>query len=82
MRLLAWRHDLVVDNRIRGGTNLAPLPWQPARRNRTSPPHARGRARTMSASSIARHKRAGRIEQRDGELYATQSTETVQHAAV
>jgi hypothetical protein len=26
---------------------------------------------------IARHKRAGRIEQRDGKLYATQSTETV-----
>jgi uncharacterized protein YkwD len=31
---------------------------------------------------IARHKRAGRIEQRDGKLYATQSTETAQHAAV
>jgi len=31
---------------------------------------------------IARHKRAGRIEQRDGKLYATQSTETVQRAAV
>jgi hypothetical protein len=30
---------------------------------------------------IARHKRAGRIEQRDGKLYATQSTETVQRAA-
>ena len=32
--------------------------------------------------AIARHKRAGRIEQRDGKLYATQSTETVQRAAV
>jgi hypothetical protein len=31
---------------------------------------------------IARHKRAGRIEQRDGKLYATQSAETVQRAAV
>jgi hypothetical protein len=31
---------------------------------------------------ISRHKRAGRIEQRDGKLYATKSTETVQHAAV
>jgi len=31
---------------------------------------------------IARHKRAGRIEQRDGKLYATQSTGTVQRAAV
>jgi hypothetical protein len=29
-----------------------------------------------------RHKRAGRIEQRDGKLYAIQSTETVQRAAV
>jgi hypothetical protein len=31
---------------------------------------------------IARHKRAGRIEERDGKLYATQSTETVQRAAI
>jgi hypothetical protein len=31
---------------------------------------------------ISRHKRAGRIEQRDGKLYATRSTEAVQHAAV
>jgi hypothetical protein len=31
---------------------------------------------------IARHKRAGRIELRDGKLYATQSTGTVQRAAV
>jgi hypothetical protein len=31
---------------------------------------------------IARHKRAGRIEDRDGKLYATQSTQTLQHAAV
>ena len=31
---------------------------------------------------IARHRRAGRIEQRDGKLYATQSTETVQRAAI
>jgi hypothetical protein len=31
---------------------------------------------------IAQHKRAGRIEQRDGKLYATQSTGTVQRAAI
>ena len=31
---------------------------------------------------IARHKRAGRIEERDGKLYATQSAGTEQHAAV
>jgi hypothetical protein len=31
---------------------------------------------------IARHKRAGRIEERDGKLYATQSSETAQRAAV
>jgi hypothetical protein len=31
---------------------------------------------------IARHKRAGRIEQRDGKLYATQSTGTEQRSAI
>jgi hypothetical protein len=31
---------------------------------------------------IARHKRAGRIEERDGKLYATQSTGTMQRAAI
>jgi hypothetical protein len=31
---------------------------------------------------IARHKRGGRIEERDGKLYATQSTGTEQRAAV
>src|SRR6516165_7298772 len=31
---------------------------------------------------IARHKRAGRIEERDAKLYATQSAGTEQHAAV
>src|SRR5437763_9698594 len=31
---------------------------------------------------IARYKRAGRIEERDGKLYATQATGTVQHTAV
>jgi hypothetical protein len=31
---------------------------------------------------ISRHKRAGRIEQRDGKLYATQSTGTEQGAAL
>ena len=31
---------------------------------------------------IARHKRAGRIEERDGKLYATQSTGTLQRAAI
>ena len=33
-------------------------------------------------AAIARYKRAGRIEERDGKLYATQATETVQHTAV
>jgi len=32
--------------------------------------------------AIARHKRAGRIEERDGKLYATHSRETEQRAAV
>jgi hypothetical protein len=32
--------------------------------------------------AIARHKRAGRIEQRDGKLNAAQSTGTVQRAAI
>jgi hypothetical protein len=33
-------------------------------------------------AAIARHKRAGRIEERDGKLYATHSTGTEQRAAV
>jgi hypothetical protein len=33
-------------------------------------------------AAIARHKRAGRIQERGGRLYATQSTETEQRAAV
>ena len=33
-------------------------------------------------AAISRHKRAGRIEERDGKLYATQATETVQRTAV
>jgi hypothetical protein len=33
-------------------------------------------------AALARHKRAGRIEERDGKLYATQSAATEQHAAV
>jgi hypothetical protein len=32
--------------------------------------------------SRTRHKRAGRIAERDGKLYATQSAETVQRAAI
>ena len=32
--------------------------------------------------AIARHKRAGRIEERDGKLYATHSTGTAQRAAM
>jgi hypothetical protein len=31
-------------------------------------------------AAIARHKRAGRIEERDGKLYATQSMRTEQRA--
>jgi hypothetical protein len=33
-------------------------------------------------AAIARHKRAGRIEERDGKLYAAQSTRTEQRPAV
>jgi hypothetical protein len=33
-------------------------------------------------AAIARHKRTGRIEERDGKLYATRSAETEQRAAV
>jgi hypothetical protein len=33
-------------------------------------------------AAIARYKRVGRIEERDGKLYATQPTEMVQHTAV
>jgi hypothetical protein len=33
-------------------------------------------------AAIARYKRAGRIEERDGKLYATQPTEMVQHTAM
>jgi hypothetical protein len=29
-----------------------------------------------------RHKRAGRIEERDGKLYVAQSTGTAEHAAI
>jgi hypothetical protein len=32
--------------------------------------------------ALARHKRAGRIEERDGKLYATQSTGTVRRVAI
>src|SRR5215831_8872617 len=32
--------------------------------------------------AVARNKRAGRIEERDGKLYATHSTETEQRAAL
>ena len=33
-------------------------------------------------AALSRHKRAGRIEERDGKLYATQSTRTEQQAAL
>jgi hypothetical protein len=32
--------------------------------------------------ALARHKRAGRIEERDGKLYATQSTDTTQRTTI
>ena len=41
----------------------------------------RGARPNHVGAAIARHKRAGRIEERDGELYATQSAGTEQHAA-
>jgi hypothetical protein len=36
----------------------------------------------MSGFAISRHKRAGRIEERDGKLYTTQSVGTEQRAPV
>ena len=51
------------------------LPWQPAERSRKSPPLARGFARHHVGAAISRHKRAGRIEERDGKLYASQATD-------
>jgi hypothetical protein len=32
--------------------------------------------------ALARHKRAGRIEERNGKLYTTPATRTEQHAAL
>jgi hypothetical protein len=42
----------------------------------------RGARPNHVGAAIARHKRAGRIEERDGKLYATRSTGTEQRAAV
>ena len=42
----------------------------------------RGARPNHVGAAIARHKRAGRIEERDGKVYATQSTGTEQRAAV
>jgi hypothetical protein len=42
----------------------------------------RGARPNHVGAAIARHKRAGRIEERDGKLYATQSTGTEQRAVV
>ena len=42
----------------------------------------RGARPNHVGAAIARHKRAGRIEERDGKLYATQSAGTEQRAAV
>ncbi|MGA7266093.1 MAG: hypothetical protein WBX30_35185, partial [Stellaceae bacterium] len=42
----------------------------------------RGARPNHVGAAIARHKRAGRIEERDGKVYATPSTGTEQRAAV
>ena len=42
----------------------------------------RGARPNHVGAAIARHKRAGRIEERNGKLYATQPTATEQRAAV
>jgi len=42
----------------------------------------RGARPNHVGAAIARHKRAGRIEERDGKLFATQSTGTEQRAAI
>jgi hypothetical protein len=72
----------LMTSAVRRPSAIRSLPWQTARRSRKSPPHARGARPNHVGVVIARHKRAGRIEERHGKLYATQSTETMQHAAV
>jgi hypothetical protein len=57
------------------------LLWQLARRSRKSPLHARGARPNHVGAAIARYKRAGRIEERNGKLYAT-STDAVLRTAV
>ena len=42
----------------------------------------RGSPKSCRHGALARHKRAGRIEERDGKLYAMQSTGTMQRAAI
>ena len=41
-----------------------------------------GRSPQPCRAALSRHKRAGRIEERDGKLYAIQSTSTEQQAAL
>jgi hypothetical protein len=43
-------------------------------RSEQSPLHAKGARPNHVGAAISRHKRAGRIEERGGKLYATQST--------
>ena len=42
----------------------------------------KGARPTHVGAAIARHKRAGRIEERDGKLHAIPSSETEQRAAI
>jgi hypothetical protein len=49
-------------------------------RSRNSSADGKGARPNHVGAAIARHKRAGRIEERDGKLYAAQSNGTEQQA--
>jgi hypothetical protein len=57
-------------NTVRRTSATRSLRWQPARRSRKSPLHARAARANHVGAALSRHKRAGRIEERDGKLYA------------
>ena len=51
-RRRAWRRNQLAEIAVRQASAIRSLPWQRARRSRKSPPHARGFARTISASPL------------------------------
>jgi hypothetical protein len=68
----------------RGASNLSNqiLALATGRTQREITAACKGARPNHVGAAIARHKRAGRIEERDGKLYATQSAGTEQRAAV